>query len=128
MTRVVVYDPDDHEPITVVEIPIEYMTEIREGKRRHVELIAQKPVSIREVLVGAAMGETAYYRTLRLRFEPIVRGNHRDGIETLFFLAYPDDTELALILRCAFLPGQYGEVQRREAKARFEGLMAGLSR
>ncbi len=39
----------------------------------------------------------------------------------LFLYGYALEPELALLLRAAFLPGQVGEVQRREKAAYFKG-------
>ena len=44
--------------------------------------------------------------------------------EVLFWYAYADNPETALLLRAAFLPGQVSEVQKREALAALKGALS----
>lgn len=123
--RVVVMDEEMREPLTVVEIPISLMRKVEEGMR---EIVLPVPVSFDAwftMLDKVPKVESPSIRTVRLRMEPICRS--RNGrTETLYWNAIPNDPELALLLRAAFLPGQLTELRRREAQAWFQGVVAGL--
>jgi hypothetical protein len=80
----------------------------------------------------ADVGEYEEIVTVTLTFECVCRGGgHRNGHysepEILFWYAYADDPETALLLRAAYLPGQVGDVQRREKVAYINGLLTGAA-
>jgi hypothetical protein len=121
--RVVVMDEDMREPITVVEIPFHLMREIEQRTRRDIVLAA--PMRMEEWFTLADqipnVQESTVLRHVRLRMEPIYKGH-----DVLYWVAVPDNPELALLLRAAFLPGQATELRRREAQAWFHGAVAAL--
>lgn len=123
--RVIVFDKELHEPLTVVEVPKWLADQAKAG--RPIRLIPQTKIV---TPLYSAAAERMEYQVVTLTFERVCRGGgHRNGHytepETLFWYAYADDPETALLLRCAFLPGQVGEVQRREKRAYIMGLLTG---
>lgn len=123
--RIVVMDEDMREPITVVEIPMYLMRDVQEGKHREIVLAAPTTMEDWFSMVDKipSVMETATLRHVKLRMEPIYKGR-----EVLYWTAVPDNPELALLLRAAFLPGQMTEMRRREAQAWFHGAIAALPR
>lgn len=121
--RVVVMDEDMGEPITVVEIPFQLMREVRDGKLREIKVAAPLRMSSWMTLVDQIpnVAASSTIRIVSLRMEPIWKGN-----DILYWVAVPNDPELALLLRAAFLPGQMTELQRREAQAWFSGALSVL--
>lgn len=121
--RVVVMDEDMREPITVVELPMSLMREVQRRERRDIVLAA--PMQMEEWFTLADqipnVQESATISHVRLRMEPIYKGK-----DVLYWVAVPDNPELALLLRAAFLPGQFTELRRREAQAWFQGAVAAL--
>lgn len=127
--RVIVFDRELHEPLTVVEIPQWLADQAKAG--RPIRLAPRQEVRVDWSASPSAV-EDFTIQTVTLTFERVQRGGgYRDGdytkLETLFWYAYADDPETALLLRAAFLPGQVGEMQRREKKAYVMGLF-GLAR
>ena len=124
MTRIVVMDEELHESITVVDIPASFIRDVESGKAPPwiVMLPPPEPVSVFTKPETAA--QFMPIRQVGLRLERVMRG--RDP-KPLFWYAYADDPVLALELRAAFLPGQLGEVQRREREAYWRGAFAGLA-
>lgn len=122
--RIVVMDEDMREPITVVEIPMYLMRGVQEGKRRHITLAAPVTMDAWFTMLDKIpdIPEQTTVRHVHLRMEPIYKGR-----EILYWTAVPDNPELALLLRAAFLPGQMTEMRRREAQAWFHGAVAALS-
>ena len=124
MTRIVVLDQELHEALTVVEIPARFMRDVRSGRCYHFPVFEEDAYVARW---SPAMNDTCSFRVCTLRFEAVMRGDSRNGQELLFWYAYADDPELALLIRAAFLPGQVGEVQRRQREAYFRGVFAGAT-
>lgn len=62
-------------------------------------------------------GPVADLNIVELRFEAVARERR-----IIFWYAYPNNPELALKLKAAFLPGQLGEVRRREREAYWRGV------
>lgn len=120
MTRIVVLDQELHEALPVVDVPASFMRDLRSGayRRWHVPIWPQIAVHIGPVSERA---EAIEMKIVTLRFESVCRGSRG---EHLFWYAYADDPELALQMRAAFLPGQLGEVQRREREAYFRGMFS----
>lgn len=122
--RVVVMDEDMREPLTVVEIPHRLMVEVFAQKTRHVRLTVPLTMEAWSTnLDQIPKAESDMLSVVSLRMEPIVKGS-ADNV--LYWVAVPDNPELALLLRAAFLPGQVTESRRREAAAWFQGAMAAL--
>ncbi len=115
MTRIVLYDRELHEALTVIEVPASWVREAREEGRRHWRLAVPTYVSVETV--SASLAQAMETRVVTIALEAVARGR-----EIIFWYAYPDDPELALELRAAFLPGQLGEVQRRARDAFWRGV------
>lgn len=115
-------DEELHETLTVVEIPASYIREAAQGGRAFIYMAPPPdPVTVCRLLDDECA--CVSFEVVRLRLEPVMRGRSH---EPIFWYAYAHNPELALKLRCAFLPGQIGEVQRREAEAYWRGAFAGL--
>lgn len=121
-------DKDQAEPLTVVEIPSGLMREVEKGRRyismpvptdflawfTHLDEVPNVP-------------EQCSIRVVHLRMEPIQQ--YKDGVRSvLHWQAVPEEEELALLLRAAFLPGQTNELRRRESQARFQGMLDVIGR
>lgn len=124
--RVIVFDRELHEPLTVVEVPAWLATEAKRGMP--VRLLPPQKFDPR-VMLSDEPPEAITMQAVTLTFERVCRGGgarngHYTEPETLFWYAYADDPETALLLRAAFLPGQAGEVQRREKAAYVMGLFS----
>lgn len=116
--RVVVFDRELHEALTVVEVPAWLAERAKDGVPIH---FAPRAVFDPHEVPNAI---NATFKQITLWFETVRRG--RSG-EVLFWYAYADDPELALLLRAAFLPGQVGEVQHREKVAWLRGALSTLA-
>lgn len=121
MTRIVVYDPEDHEPITVVEIPREFMREVEDGRRNDIRLLF-RPEPRDFTNIGSVPADVHPMKPsyTRLMFERISWGPDRPTMWVLHPTGSMEDT---LRLRSVFLPGQMPEVQRREREAEFRMLL-----
>lgn len=126
MTRIVVYDREDHEPITVVEIPISYMREVEEGRRRRITLMYRMDARISARVSSEPPREPVPLSDVctELFFERVAGGGR--GHDTLFWFLYPSSGEQALRIKSVFLPGQIPEVRRAEMEAEFRGMLLGL--
>lgn len=129
MPRIVVMDEELHELLTVVDIPSALMPTGRTGQflADRIRFLAPEPVPF-YTTPAVPMGPTRMEgRVVTLKLEPVYRFNHQtQSKETIFYYAYADNPELALLLRAAFLPGQVGEMQMREAEARIRGMWEGV--
>lgn len=124
--RVVVMDEEMREPITVVEIPAYLMREVEQHKRApYINLAAPTRMESWFTMLDKVpnVPEQATIRHVQLKMEPIYKGR-----DILYWVAIPNDPELALLLRAAFLPGQLTEMRRREAQAWFQGAISVLER
>lgn len=124
MTRIVVMDEELHESITVVDIPGSFIRDVESGKVPPWIVMLPPPGPVKLTYSAEEIAQPMPFRQVRLRLERVMRG--RDP-KPLFWYAYADDPVLALELRAAFLPGQLGEVQRREREAYWRGAFAGLT-
>lgn len=120
--RAVIYDAENYEPLTVIDIPQAFVREIESGKRGPVlRFPVRGPVSFgptgRETVPELVMP-----RSVTVRFETIYKGRQR-----CMWLCTTVDAESALLLRAAFLPGQQGEVNRQLDSAFLKGLLAAVS-
>lgn len=117
--RVIVFDRELHEPLTVANLPM-WLFEM--GKTGNpIALAPQRPLKSSPYPIANEI-EDVEVCLLRLQR---VRHGHSDNV--LFWYAYAEDPELALLLRCAYLPGQIGDVQRRERAAFFKGVLASFT-
>lgn len=115
--RVVLY-ADDMEPITVIELSA--LAEEYLRKRGMVRLAVQSPpMSISSVL---AVTQTALddLKTVTLLSERIIRNGH----EHMMLFTY--DEESALLLKCAFLPGQQATIQECQRTAFARGFLQAI--
>lgn len=119
--RTVVYDHETYEPITVIEVPGSFLAEIESGKRGPILVFPTRPIVSTLAPREDISPTTMAFRTVRLRFEPIYKGQAR-----ILWLATTDDGETALLLRSAFLPGQQHAVQEREQTAFLKGLVIAI--
>jgi hypothetical protein len=116
--RVVVYDKETMEPLTVISIPGDYLS--RFGRRMHFPVI--QPISFGPVPTEIEpINMRRWYVTLD--FEPIYNGKDP---HPMMWLCTTNDGETALLLRSVFLPGQQREVQERTRDAFLSGLAAAL--
>lgn len=128
--RVIVFDRELHEPLTVVEVPAWLAEQAKDG--HPIRLLPPQPFDP-SAMFRDEPTEAVCEQIVTLTFERVsrsVRASPRlqaAGVkyesEILFWYAYADDPETALLLRAAFLPGQVGEVQRREKRAYVMGLL-----
>lgn len=115
--RAVLY-ADDFEPITVFELdPWAHQYLIEQGQVR---------LAVMPRLVGIYNGEDdsrleMHRWIVNITAESLIR----KGRETL--MLFTRDEEQALMLKAAFLPGQYQEVQDRESAAFAKGFLHALS-
>ena len=117
--RVILFDPESYEPLTVVEIPAWLMKDVELGVRR---VRLPVPMNMREWFTKSDIMNPVSMSVVDLDMEPVRKGN-----SIIYWMGLPTDPELALLLRAAFLPGQQTELQRREATAFIEGVFAGRS-
>jgi len=119
--RIIVFDREMAEPLTIVEIPASAMREIENGRRYWIMPV---PVTMRSwmTLDDKTPWALETLPTVALRFEPIMKHEHGEG-RVLYWIATPDNEELSLLLRAAFLPGQLTEVRRREMQRWFQGAL-----
>jgi len=127
--RVVIYDREDMEPITVISLPDwgrDYLREIEQGQRgTEVTFPVIQPMRAGNWNSPAPAAELTDLRksTCRLRFEPIWEG-HDGKRRRLMWLCTTMDGETALLLRSTFLPGQQAAVNEEREKAFVGVLMA----
>lgn len=121
--RIIVFDRDLHEPLTVVNIPHWLAEQAKAGMRVQLAPPPKQRASFDVAYQDIAEMASIDIKAVTLTFEPVFRG---EGRTPIFWYAYADDPETALLLRCAYLPGQVGDVQRREAKAYVSGVFAGF--
>lgn len=119
--RVVIMDEDMREPITVVELPANLMREVEQRRLKHIVVPVPLTFSSWFSRLPAIPECSTAINKVCLRIEPI-----HNGRDVLYWVAVPDDPELALLLRAAFLPGQRTELRRRETQAWFHGAVAAI--
>lgn len=107
---------NDLEPLTVVHVSQFLWDRLARGEKVQIPVI--EPPSL--VPCNAPLDDFQPLRIVRIYGELL----HRRG-RAHMMLFTPDD-ENALALRAEFLPGQNGEVQRREKKAFAKGFIEAL--
>jgi len=117
MPRLIIMDEELHEALIVIEIPAWFMREVESGERSHFPHFRMHVPEDGRIDVGPARYEPPRICTVKLIRVTL------NGKKHLFWYGYAMEPEMALELRCAFLPGQLGEVQRREKAAYFTGLL-----
>lgn len=110
--RVVLYDDETMEPLTVLQLPSWFTARLVNGERMRVPMILPVSMDDDEGPIGP-LPKTF----VTIWFEKFTR----HGREHWFaFTAEGDD---AMMCRAVFLPGQYREVQSREKAAFMAGLL-----
>ena len=128
MPRVIVFDRELHEPLTIVNLPMALFELGKAGQP-----IALEPQEDDVRIMSRTQPTQRRKRVVYLTLEPVVRHVRarphlqafgvRHETEDLFWFAYASNPETALLLRAAFLPGQLGEVRRREQVAWIKGAL-----
>lgn len=116
--RVVLY-ADDMEPITVIDLPALAKGYLNE--RGMVRLAVQLPPML-SVLAAQQAPRFDGCKTVTIFAERFVR-NGREHM-----MLFTRDEESALLLKCAFLPGQQAGLQERERTAFARGFLEALAR
>jgi hypothetical protein len=114
--RVVLY-ADDMEPITVIDLPAfaeEFLSE-----RGVVRIAVQPPISFTPQECQSMPPHMPIVTIISERF--IRRGQKH-------MMLFTNDEESALLLKCAFLPGQQAGLQERDRKAFARGFLDALYR
>lgn len=116
--RVVLY-ADDMEPITVIDLPA-----MAEGylKERGVVRLALMLPMVFSVLAAQQPPALDGLKTVEIFAERFVR-NGREHM-----MLFTRDEESALLLKCAFLPGQHAGIQKREREAFVSGFLEALAK
>lgn len=114
--RVVLYDDETMEPLTVLQLPSWFTSRLVSGERMRVPMIL--PMSLDD---GVGPVGPLSKTSVTIWFEKFIR----HGREHWF--AFTAEGEDAMMCRAVFLPGQYREVQSREKMAFMAGLL-GLAR
>ncbi len=117
--RVVLY-ADDMEPITVIEL-----SEVAArflGKNGMVQLPVMLPPPTSALDAGPLQPWDHALRVVTIFAELLIR---RDRPHMMLFT---NDEESALLLKCAFLPGQQAGLQERERQAFARGFLDALTR
>lgn len=115
--NVVLYT-DDMEPITVIDLPV--WAENFMAKHGSVELVVTPIFNMTPMLPGEAIRPEPF-RRVRI----IAERFHRKGRHHMLLVT--GDEESALLLKSAYLPGQYRDLQERERKALVTGFMRALA-
>ena len=115
--RVVLY-ADDMEPITVIDLP--EFAERYLAERGMVRLAVQMPMMLSFLMAQQAPGIEDGLRTVTIFSERLMR----HGREHM--MLFTRDEESALLLKCAFLPGQQAGLQERERAAFARGFIDAL--
>ena len=114
--RIVLYDQDDFEPLTILEVPHWRAYNMPEGQPIRIAVMPE--ISLAPLANGPGYEPM---QIVTIRFEQVIRN------KVTHWLAVTGDTESALLLRAAFLPGQRSALQKRERKAFTNGFFKGLS-
>jgi hypothetical protein len=112
--RCVVYDPQDLEPLTVVDVPQVFIRELERGKRGP---LLRFPIWEEVTFTIPNEPILNLLRTADVLMERFCRG------EVWTWCASALNPEVCLLMRSDFLPGQRREVNRREREAFVSGLM-----
>lgn len=117
--RTVLYT-EDMEPITVMELQPWAMEYLQKNGR--VYFAVHRPMSV-QALTAADFDRVPDCTVWQvcIRAEVFIRR----GVEHMFL--FTSDEEQALLLKSAFLPGQWGEVRERERQAWGKGFMDALN-
>lgn len=116
--RVVLFDDETMEPLTVIKLPIWAHERLRTGERINFPVLEKlTPSSFRKDLDPL---EPLSMKIVTVWFEEFRRNGQNH------WFCFTRDSENSLKLKAMFLPGQVKEVQKREENAFTAGLFAAL--
>lgn len=110
--RVVLYDDETMEPLTVLHLPSRFTSRLVSGERMRVPMIL--PIQFES---GDDVIKPTPKSSVTIWFERFVRKGQSH------WFAFTAEGEDAMMCRAVFLPGQYREVQSREQAAFMKGLL-----
>ena len=114
--RCVVYDPEDLEALTVIDVPQQFIRELEQGKRGpHLRFPIWE-----DCISWSRLAKEISVNTMRIadvRMERFCYGR----ISTWCAMAM--NPEICLLMRSEFLPGQRRDVNKREREAFVSGLI-----
>ena len=117
--RAVLY-ADDMEPITVIELS--ELAERYLNKYGTVHLSILAPLTLSDIIdYGQRPLPPPWSGTVRIFAESFVRRGRKH------MMLFTPDEESALLLKCAFLPGQQSRLQEREREAFARGFLKALA-
>jgi len=117
--RVVIYDAEDMEPITVIKLDDRWVQMLKQGREVTMAVTPLLPTSYLEEPLD--WERTYQISRCRLRFERIMKGD-----KLMMWICTTVDGESALLLRSVFLPGQQSAVADERERAFRKGLGAAL--
>jgi hypothetical protein len=115
--RVIVFDRELHEPLTVIDMPHDVFERAKRGQRICFAVSRQLNAADFRRQQHDAPPE---FEHVQLELTPVWEGGRvgdRDRI--LYWTAYADNPEAALLLRSTLLPGQLGDLERRGLRLAF---------
>lgn len=116
--RVVLY-ADDMEPITVIDLPTMADRYLNEHGMVRLAVLLPPMLSVLAAKQSPKLGDC---KTVTIFGERLIR----HGREHM--MLFTRDEESALLLKCAFLPGQQAGLQEREREAFARGFLKALAR
>lgn len=116
--RIVLHDDESMEPITVLEIERWAYDRLRNGD--HVRFAVWADLATDAFVDGHSLMTEPAGHIVDIWFEEF----HRKDVK--HFFAFTRDSENGMRLRAVFLPGQYGEVQKRQREAFVKGFATAL--
>ena len=114
--RVVLYDDETMEPLTVMHIPSWGVEALVSGRRLNVPMVL--PIKFHDCTDEIGPIPKTY---VQIWFEEFVRNGRRH------WFAFTREGEDAMLCKAVFLPGQQREVQSRERTAFMQGLLAAIT-
>ena len=117
--RAVVY-ADDMEPITVIDLSAMAERALNEGKRVQFDVLLPLTLSDITALTAQDLSDLGGMTTVEIFAERIIRSGREH------MMIFTRDEESALLLKCAFLPGQQAELQERMREEFDLGFMKAL--
>lgn len=116
--RIVLYDDELFEPITVFDVPQWAVERLKHGRRVHFPVFS---CDSREYVHEGRAVNVKPLPCVTVWFEKFIRK------EVVTFMAFSADFQNALKLAPTYLPGQVGDLRSRCEIAFIEGLLAALT-
>lgn len=117
--RCVVYDPEDLEALTVIDVPQQFIRELEQGKRGP---LLRFPIQEPMRFTPWANADDLNF-TFRIA-EVLMERFQRNGVFTWVALAL--NPEICLLMRSELLPGQRRDDLERQKKAFLNGFFAAV--